>query len=323
MTVGQIIITIRRIEEIIGGPLQRLSEMRSPANKVPEGELTAVLHEISRNWRLLDAVPHGLAVAEAFHCEQLFDPDFPVSLSAHGPDGRIDREIFWPVYRGFMDMIAAARALDRLAVPKELGEPGASVLSIEIRHPAEDRLELDSLSVVIKAINSLYEALSTLEGNPEPAPLQLVKIESGSLLRIDCRGLDKVVAAVTQFLMECWVKWRYRRPDEVLHRNDAVFSSLAVMATISAHEASGHLTPEQSRRLRHQVFEGATALFSNGAILASIPEHESVSNRDLLASFNPKLLGEPNPGSADAGGEGARPGRKKAVRKAAKKPRRS
>ena len=183
--------------------------------------------------------------------------------------------------------------------------PG-DVLTLNIA-PQSERAAVSVLSRSTELLNDLYEA-TALAYHKKAEGLLIVKVESGSSIRLDCKGLGDVVKHLKDFILEAWHKVRHKRPEEVIENNKALLSSLAIIDHINSCVSHHGLSPEEGEALRRRVVKDALGLFECGALIAEIPAAENVNNTRLLGGFSPKLLPEST-------GSKAKPTKKKVTRK--------
>jgi hypothetical protein len=145
--------------------------------------------------------------------------------------------------------------------------------------------------------------------------LKIVKVESGSSIRFDCRGLGEPVKHFKDFLLEAWHKLRHQKAEEVTVANEAVLSSLSVLRELKKREQSGDLPPEKAELLRRTVVESTLGLFHRGVLPTEVADVEIVNNVALLGRFNPKLLTDGGVGAPSGGEPGAPAPKKKRKRK--------
>jgi len=122
--------------------------------------------------------------------------------------------------------------------------------------------------------------------------LTLVKIESGSEIRIDLRGMENAIKHLKDFILEVWHKLRHKRVEEVIENNKAILTSIKTIQYIDDSKKNDSLTHEEAETFKHNIIKSTLGLFEHGAVIAEIPDKEVVDNTKLLESFSPKLLTE-------------------------------
>ena len=218
-------------------------------------------------------------------------------------------------------MVSCVEPIETLITPKELknGAKPTGILAVEVRREAEESFQLSTLADTIASLCSLYSAFARVYDHKGQGELTLVKVENGSTLRLDCRGVGDVVKHVKDFVMEAWFKLRHRRSHEVIENNKALLSSLEVIQELDKQEKNDALSREEAEKLRRDILRSTQRLFENGALIADIPPKGTVDNNKLLGNFSPKLLAAPKNGSKSKASSPARPTRKRTVRKKKKR----
>lgn len=194
------------------------------------------------------------------------------------------------VSRPWFIMVSSVGPWESLTVPKDLREGGSKqdIISIEIRYAGE-RVPLPMVATAMEHLESVYAAVARVYLGPGQTANR--KHQSGSLIRIDCRGIGEAVKQTKELLLEAWQKIRHKRPEELIEKNSAALSSLAVIETISTMEKKGSLPPEEAETLRRTIFTSVTRLYESNAMLADIRSLEVINHDKLLEGFSPKLLG--------------------------------
>jgi hypothetical protein len=191
-------------------------------------------------------------------------------------------------------MINSIAPWQKLTTPAELLEKEIpeDIISIDIR-VAEGTVPLPMLIGAIENLELAYSAMARvyLPDSDVEAKLQVVSIQSGSAIRVDCKGLAEVVKHLKEFFLEAWSKVRHKRAEEIIERNSAVLSTLGVLDEIDARAKRGTLANEEAETLKRTLVDSALGLFGCNAVLTETRPVEAVDNNKLLAHFSPKLLG--------------------------------
>ena len=223
-------------------------------------------------------------------------------------------------------MTGSRESWEALIVPEELREAGPhnDIVTIEIRVSGERTTPLPNLVKVGEYLESLYVTIARSYGIEQEGQLEILKVESGSHIRLDCKGVADVIAHLKESLIEIWNKFRHKRADEVLENNRVLLASLAVVDAISARERAQVIEREEAEQLRRAVLKASLGLFECGALISEIPDEEVVSNKNLLTGFSPKRLPAPAAPVAFPDAKASRPlrrvGTKKKPRRARKPP---
>ena len=69
---------------------------------------------------------------------------------------------------------------------------------------------------------------------------------------------------------------------------------------IDRREKEGSLTPQDAKRLKHAIIQKTLGLLEQGALIAEIPNFETIDNAKLLEGFGTKLLSPPVEGAHTA-----------------------
>ena len=189
-------------------------------------------------------------------------------------------------------MIGCVASIETLTTPQELrgDEVPGDIVTFEIRHPTQETTPIPQLARVVSLIEEAYESVSIAYSIKNIRPLTLVKVESGSGIRIDCKGLGEAIKHLKDLILEVWRMFRHKRPEVIIENNKAFLSSLEVMEKIAEGERNGTLGRELAEQSRRKIIVSVTGLLECGALISEIPEEETVHNTQLLSGFTPKQL---------------------------------
>jgi hypothetical protein len=216
MQTKQVLEIIRRLQTRFSPIHERLAKLQNiiyTPSPQREEEMSRLVIEITYQLGdFIETVQHdsdSVKVLEAFALEELllkkefwFGVASRLSLvgSIEGPRD-VDRQIHmhreaWgdmqtAFFRPYDRMISCVKPFTTLTIPADLlSEPGEDVLAVNLSD--RERLDLKVLAKVIGEVEALYDAVNRVFGRADAAPLQIIKIESGSSLRIDLKGLAGV-----------------------------------------------------------------------------------------------------------------------------------
>lgn len=265
--------------------------VRSDSDKV--SSTLDVSHELARISPIIANNKAAVEVLKAFELEQLADLNFgskyaQATLSQKPGEGR---DIIFMMVGKWRIMITAAKAYKELTIPAELAnrESSDSIISIELQFDGVMPPAL-VLAKAINALEELYESIANAYQIDSREALKIVKIDSGSNVKIDCKGLGSVVKHLKDFFLEAWHKVRHKRVEEVIENNKALLSSLAVVQQVDSLVSSGSITHEDAERIKHRIISSTFSLLDNRALPGNIPNNENVDNIKMLDRFSPKLL---------------------------------
>lgn len=177
---------------------------------------------------------------------------------------------------------------DTLVHSEEVKEAESShaLLSLELR--SEEHANLSTVSKAITNIEELYESIAKLHGVKDPAPLEVLRVESGSNIRIELKGLPKVVGPVLKFLTETWHDLRFGKQRTAMATAEA-------MTVINRKIKNGDLSEEEGGILKQKMIGNASDLITDGVLPADIPATELIDNVKLLTDQMPKRITGPEP----------------------------
>lgn len=264
------------------------------------GRSMVLIHAHGRVVDTLKGNPSAVAVLTAWGLEAILLETSPL-LSSVTQLLSVDKterygegfEDFARMHHVINRFLADAVPWRRLIVPADLAgkEPlGDAFLTINLER---DVLELGVVRKVLADLESLYQAVNQISGKPERSSLQIVKIESGSSLSINLKGIGEPIKQLKQFVLEVWTKHRHKRADEILDRHRVMASGIHLIDQIDKRVQKDVLSTEDGNRLKRVVLKDTLSLFSSGALIEEIPVIEKVNNLALLSSFGPKLLSAP------------------------------
>ena len=257
------------------------------------------LHFLTDRKKMLQWLEEHLSPGRRGSPDDSMEPGVPVGI---------------PLANAWRAMNGSVDPIEKLTTPEEMQTPELpeTFISFELVSVAAENTPLPRLAKASAFAEEAYETVCRAYQIKGSDTLAIVKIESGSLIRIDCKGIGEPIKHLKDLILEAWHKLRHKRAEEVLENNKAVLGSLAIMEQIKAREQDESLSAEEAEQLRRKVITSVCGLFECGALIAEIPSQETVENTKLLGRFVPKLLPPPKAGS-NAGTKKA--ARKKATRK--------
>jgi hypothetical protein len=241
--------------------------------------------------------PYALEVLEAFDLGSLVTPSFEEQLrrafatlhSTQEPLSTLLRELRVKYER----MVACERALDLLTTPEILRQPDIieRIISVEIHYRPDRLISALDLSETIATLQNLYAAVATIAGTQTEGRLLIVKVESGSSIKIEFDGIfSEPVKMFKDLLLEFWTTYRHRKVEDLIQKNRAAESSLGIIDLIRNNAS---LPPEQKQKLMDTVFKDTLDLYKGGVLPVGLPREEDVDNVKLLEQFSPRLLEGP------------------------------
>jgi len=270
---------------------------RRGRHEPPSSEMLEATHELAAAGYIMSQNPHAVRVLEAFGLKMLVDKETPTILAAQfvgsgSSDDAARSSQGLAIGRRWRSMMECVGPIEILTVPTELTSDTLpeSIISLEIRYTEEKNPSLATLAKATALFENAYSAVARIYEKKNYGSLSVVKIDSGSAVKISCRGIAEAVKLLKEFIMEAWHKFRHKRVEEVIENNRAVLSTLAVMGELDAREQKKSIAPEEAEQLRRAIVESTLGLFECGALITDIPEQETVNNTKLLNSFSPKLL---------------------------------
>jgi hypothetical protein len=283
-------------------------------------DMTRFSESISRD---LDAVQ----IMKAFGLERLIDRQsfkewIPIfhhlaiemrregASESRGPEyAPIDR-----ITNAWKTMTQCAEPINLLTIPESMRKPSLpeNFISFEVASVGEENTSLARLAKAANFAEEAYEVVCRVYQIKGNGRLDIVKVESGSDIKIDCKGLGEPIKHLKDLILEAWHKLRHKRTEEILEDSKAVLNSLAVIDQINSREQENSLSAEEAEQLRRRVVSSVCGLFESGAIIDEIPPQETVENTKLLSNFSPKLIPPPKT-------SGKAPAKKTTRRKSASK----
>jgi hypothetical protein len=246
----------------------------------------------------IEANIDAVEVLKAFGLTSAFSSEYLAAflraVSDHKADDKFAQD-HWSVTVGrWRVMTGCVRPIETLVIPMELGSGRVpdDIISIEVEQDSSGQVSLQNLADAIKHLDGLYSALARLDHPNANSELRLhvISIQSGSSVRIDCKGLGDVVRHLKELVLEGWRNIRHRQLDNFNDHLDGLRSALSVMGEIDQKVADRTIGPEEGEQLKQIVTTEMLGLFECGALPAEIVRRESVNNQKLLREFSPKLL---------------------------------
>jgi hypothetical protein len=319
-----VILTIRWIEsQISEGVKETLFDLAWMGKAESKGErggarrLIAATHEMSHAAAILKQNPRAMEVLSAFGLAKITETGYLTALSTAESPGQA-QTLYIEVITPLTLMTNSVKSWQALTTPEELVSETMpdNIISMEVRY-VDSQLLLHRLASALDLLDKAYSAAARIcqraGEQDEKGKLRVVSVQSGSAVRADCRGVAEVVKHFKEFFFETWHKLRHKRPEELIGKNHAVLSSLAVMEQLEHRKRDKSLSPEESESLRRTILKATLALFAFGALPTDIPAQETVDNERLLASFTSQKMLPPAPQTVVAAPEPKpkRPGHRK------------
>jgi hypothetical protein len=284
---------------------------QQPRNE-PSAELLEGLHRAGAVLQTVKANPDAVSVLEAFGLAALLDEKFLINatmVATRGDEQTADkfyREYYSRVLELWNRTLFLAKSLTTLVIPEDLrSDKTGQLLSVELTERAE--LSPQTVMEVLKATTSLYDAIAaaTLRKKEGTPPLTIVKIESGTGLTINFKGVGEVVKETKNLIIEMWHKHRHKRVEEIINHNRAVASSIDVIAKIDSQVKKHAVPHEEGERLKRVIVSSTLKLFNDGALIIDVPIMEVVDNGKLLSDFNsPRLIAAADSPAEETTGNG-------------------
>jgi len=233
--------------------------VRVTSKQGPDPYLSAI-YEHSRLSATLRANPSAVTVLKAFDLGDAFlHPDRVLRLvsmeeSAEGIGSRMYQRIYRELVFPWNQMESCLEPLKELTIPAALtsSEAPEDILTVNISE--REHLDLKTLTKTLLQLEALYETVERIHGaDPQYPPLELVKIESGTDVRIDVKGLGKPIKEIKNLILETWTKHRHKRVDEIVDHNRAVASSIELLEEIDRKVKKGNLSDEDGNRFKRAI----------------------------------------------------------------------
>jgi hypothetical protein len=274
------------------------------ANKLDTA--VAVLHAMTRAAARMDMNADAVQVLKAFDLTLVFSQEyltaFVRAVSLEKEEDRFAMQHWSSAVRPWQVMTDCVKPIETLVIPPELasGRIPDDIISIEVEQDSSGQVSLQNLVDAIRHLDGLYSALARVDHPTASAELRLhvISIQSGTNVRIDCKGLGDVVKHLKELVLEGWRMVRHRRLDNLKDHLEGLRSALSVMQEIDQKVAGHTIEPEEGEKLKQVVTTEMLGLFECGALPTQIARRESVDNPKLLREFSPKLLtgsSEPSP----------------------------
>ncbi|MCH8033216.1 MAG: hypothetical protein IH950_05585 [Bacteroidetes bacterium] len=261
--------------------------------------ITGFLELIKLN-ELLTSNENAMIVLKSFDLEEITEIAFlqnnilDFSMPEQEPKGHKVEQMRFRFQNRWFRMIESSKIWQKLTTPIELLDTTKhkDLITLNIKQSKDDATSIELIIEVLDLFEKTYLSIADIYKIDKAGKLTLVKIESGSGIRIDLRGIGEAVKYLKEFILESWHKIRHKRVEEVIENNKAILTSIKTIQYIDESEKNDSLTHEEAERFKHNIIKSTLGLFEHGAVIAEIPDQEVVDNTKLLESFSPKLLTE-------------------------------
>ncbi len=252
-------------------------------------------NKLGRFARAVESNPDAAAVLRAFDLAQILDSGFVDSLTQQAANQPVAIRLI-RLREDWRVLSKCAKPIETLTTPTV--ELGADEAELDINITDRDTLTLESLIAILSDLQSLYETGARITEKKEFEPLQVIKIDSGTNVSINLKGLGEPIKQIKNLILEMWAKYRHKRAKEIIDQNRVVASSIELIEVIETKRKNGFIADQEAKRLTRALVSKTLSLFENGALIAEIPERENIDNAKLLLEgFGPKRLPPPEPPS--------------------------
>ena len=241
--------------------------------------------------------PSTWPVIKAFGLENLLDDDFIQKVHGEISGYEAPALHFHQFQAELKAVIRSGHTIRSLVLP--LGTvrklKSKDVLSLEVHWKEDMPLLTQTLADTTCALTNLYEAFCTVASPKEQGrELTLLKIESGSSLRIDCTGIADIVKEVKRFLIDLWNRIDHRESERLRERLKAAADGVEVVSQIHKLEKNNEISPEQAEQLKRRILGATETLFESRALPPEIHAVQLETGYPLLTTKATKLLAEPS-----------------------------
>jgi hypothetical protein len=266
-----------------------------------EADLPSVvkaMHELSMVGVSVRDNSAAMQVLQAFGLLNVVDSEFIAKINLalfSGKSGGSSIESVYELRERWWSMMRCAGPLERLTTPADMMEPKHSqnYLSIDIRYPDSTPVRLSDFAAISATIEDTYELLIRIYSIESGGHLAVARVDSGSTIRIDFKGVAEVIQVLGKTLKDAYYLLRFHKIEEALANNRVILSTLDVMDRINDCEGRKSISSEEGQELRVRLTRNLLILIQKGALPSDVPDNETVDNTLLLQGFNPLLLEAP------------------------------
>jgi hypothetical protein len=275
----------RPIQEFIEGALPRLERLQK--------NLVIAADRIGRFAHTVEQSPDAVQVLKAFSLDDLLDGRLTGKMAeTTGPEDSAN--LIFDLRRRTTLMFGCLKPLLQLTTPAVNIPDNEARLDINVI----DRPSLSAKEIgqIFFALQGLYEAVAEVIREIDAEPLEIIKVESGTDVRISLKGSGETIKELKDFVLEMWGRFRHKKADEVLIVSKAATSNFALFEQLEQMRKKGVINEEHCNRMKTAVFRKTLDLFDHGALPSEIPAVETIDNGKLLSEgLTPKMLPPPNP----------------------------
>ncbi|MGQ0674570.1 MAG: hypothetical protein ACT4N4_00525 [Rhodospirillales bacterium] len=168
-------------------------------------------------------------------------------------------------------------------------------LTIVLPEPPELISSLRRVREMFKAVDQLYNALSTLR-EAKAEPLALVRCDSRSDQSFDFLGAKDIIMEMRLFVVELFDRLAFFKQRKLIANLDGISKSMSVLDDLKNAQDNGTISPEQAEILKRAIVGAADALLETGAITPEMVKAAAENRLELVKPGATLML--PKPGSS-------------------------
>lgn len=258
--------------------------------------VTALHAELVLGIRAISEDPAATAILEALHFNALLDSSIASSIAMHHINHQTrDQSAEFPekVYEQWLRMIAVEDCLRALlGIKDEDSDDPYAVVSIDVLQLRTGLTQAQQLSKILELVSELAGELASLGHQENLYPVEILRIETGSPIRIEFKmfdGLAKTVECVVNALF----RWYYRDIERAERMNRVLSEGVTVLRELRSAASEGIIPDSIADETVLRIVKRSTDLFDQGAVPSKYAPHLG-EDRDAIDYRNPKLLRGPD-----------------------------
>jgi hypothetical protein len=135
---------------------------------------------------------------------------------------------------------------------------------------------------VIRSVEEIYEALSTLRRN-DGTRLVIGAMDAGDAKSIDFFGASALIEEMQSLILDVWDRLKYSTQENYRYQIEVALMAAGFVGAVNESRTAAGISEEEGQRVTRRVAKAIEALFKAGAYTPEMDEPRDVRASDVLA----------------------------------------
>ncbi len=265
-------------------------------NVLPNPTVMLLHAELVRGIDAISQNPAAREILEALNFNALLSSTIVPAVAVHHINHQTRdqaSEFRGEVYENWLRMTAVEESLQSLlGLQDDDPEDIPTVVSIDVLQFRIGLTQAQQLSKILELVSELAGELASLRPQENLHPVEILRIETGSPIRIEFKlgeGLAKTVECVLNALF----RWHYRDIERAERVNKVLSEGVAALRELQRAAAEGTIPKEIPDEAAMRIVKHSLDLFDQGVVPSQFAPHPA-EDHDAIDYRNPKLLRGPD-----------------------------